>query len=192
MMDKKIKRRMQVGEQIKSTDDEERQRITGYAAVYNEMTTLYRIGDWEYREIIEPGAFNTADMTNVVLNYNHGKAGYILARTSNDTLRLSIDNHGLKIDADIINTTDGCDVYKLIQRGDINKMSYAFTSDKESMEWDERAKVCTRRIQSIEKVYDVSVVVNPAYEGTSVSTRDAGVNEFEQMLRKRAVLATYL
>ena len=172
---------------------EQRQLVEGYAAVFDEVTTLFNIEDWEYREVLQRGAFDGADLSNVVLNFDHGRTGRIYARTTNNTLTLNVDERGLHMSADIIDTSDGQDVYKLVKRGDVNKMSYSFTIAKDNVSYDERQKVCTRTIEKIDKVYDVSIVVNPAYDGTSVAARDKeDVKELTKNLRERAILETYL
>lgn len=188
-MGNKLERRTSL---LTAPDNNTGQHVSGYAAVFDEVTTLFEYDGWQFREVLNRGAFDAADMSDVVLNYNHGDSGQIYARTTNGTLSLAVDDRGLQIDADIIDTTNGTDVYKLVKRGDLNKMSYAFTVTKDTVTWDQAAKVCTRRIENIGKVYDVSIVVNPAYGGTTVVARGADAEEFKQILHQRALLETYL
>lgn len=72
---------------------------------------------------------------------------------------------------DIIGTNNGTDVYKLIKRGDVNKMSFAFTVKSERTEVDKENKIYTRTITAFDKIYDVAVIDFPAYDGTSIQAR---------------------
>lgn len=153
-------------------------QIKGYAAVFGQDAMLYksRSTGWQYVERVDQHAFADADLSDVVLNFNHHE-GTVLARTSNGTLRLSTDATGLHVDADIIDTTLGNDVYKLVKRGDIGKMSFAFEVEEDQETRDVKNKTYNRVITKIRKVYDVSVVDFPAYENTLVVARsDCGLD----------------
>lgn len=140
-------------------------RVTGYAAVFDSPTVLWTDPDGtEYREVIDKGAFDKADLSNVVFRYNHADDFQILARTTNKTLKLSVDDHGLKVEANLADTTAGKDLYKLIKRKDIFQMSYAYTVSGDSFDKETR----TRHVTQIDHVYDVSAVDLPAYEDTSI------------------------
>lgn len=145
---------------MRSVDDNE-MTIEGYAAVFNQETDM----GW-YTEVIDSKAFDNCDMKDCCLNYNHGQSK-ALARTRNQSLELLVDSVGLKIKAKIIDTTEGRDVYKSIKEGLFDKMSFAFTVKEAS--WDYETD--KRRILQIDKLYDVSVVDIPAYDGTSVFAR---------------------
>ncbi|WP_164726592.1 HK97 family phage prohead protease [Veillonella ratti] len=163
-------------------------QVEGYAAVFNQETILYESPDtgWKYLERVDPKAFEGSDMTNTVLNYNHGKVGTILARASNGTLRIKADEKGLRIDADIIDTTTGTDVYKLVKRGDLKEMSFAFVVDEDEEIRDTTNKLYCRVIKRIKKLYDVSIVDFPAYEGTAINARAKGIDieKFEEIVKK--------
>ena len=137
-------------------------------------------------------------MTDTVFKYNHGDVAMVLARASNNTLNLSVDDKGLRMSADIIDTTNGKDVYKLIKRGDLNKMSFAFTVKNERMEADKENKIYTRTITAFDKIYDVAVVDFPAYDGTSIQARsqeyfvDLEKDMQGRQRRKKLILMTYL
>lgn len=75
------------------------QIVEGYAAVFEQDTVLYEADGIQYKEVISRGAFDHADMRDVVMNYNH--AGKPVARTKNGTLSLLVDSTGLKITADL-------------------------------------------------------------------------------------------
>ena len=108
--------------------------IEGYAIVFNQRTLLYEVEGVKYYEIIERSALNTTDLKDVCLKYNHGDNAKVLARTRNNTLELNIDNTGLFIRAKLADTSDGKDLYSLIQRGDLDKMSFAFTVDDDTFD----------------------------------------------------------
>lgn len=143
------------------TLDNEDMIIEGYAAVFNQATDL----GW-CKEMIDSKAFEECDMKDCCLNYNHGQSKAI-ARTRNGSLELLVDAVGLKIRAKLIDTTEGIDLYKSIKAGLLDKMSFAFTVKEEK--WDYETD--TRTITNIDKLYDVSIVDIPAYEGTSVFAR---------------------
>ena len=141
--------------------------ITGYAVVFEQRTVLFKDPDTgiEYGEIIDRHALDGADMTDVVLKYNH--QGRVLARTRNNSLQLSVDNHGLMIRADMSKSEEAMGYYKDVKSGMLDKMSFAFQVEKES--YDRATN--TRRILAISCLRDVSLVDFPAYDQTQVSAR---------------------
>lgn len=142
--------------------------LEGYASVFGQPTLIGN-EDYGFYEVIDRNAFDGADLSDVPLKYNHTDAVPILARTRNGSLSLVADDHGLKIKAKLLDTQDARDMYKRVQEGLIDKMSFAFTV-KES-EWSDATKPMTRTIKRFEKIWDVSVVDIPAYDGTSVYAR---------------------
>lgn len=183
-----------------NNDDENKQLVEGYAAVFNQRALIWECewSGWKYMEVIDRNAFNGADMSDTVFKYNHGDVAMILARASNNTLTMNTDDKGLRISADIIDTNNGTDVYKLIKRGDLNKMSFAFTVKSERTEVDKENKIYTRTITAFDKIYDVAVVDFPAYDGTSIQARskeyfvDLEKDLQEKQRRKKLLLMTYL
>ena len=183
-----------------SENEENKQLVEGYAAVFNQRTLIWESewSGWKYMEVIDRNAFDGADMSDTVFKYNHGDIAMVLARASNNTLIMNTDDKGLRISADIIDTNNGTDVYKLIKRGDLNKMSFAFTVKNERSESDRDNKIYTRTITAFDKIYDVAVVDFPAYDGTSIQARS---KEYfvnlekdlqEEKRRKKLYLMTYL
>ena len=150
--------------------------LEGYAIVFEQETL---IGDEErgFKEVISRTALADTLMKDVPLKYNHMDSFLILARTKNKSLSLSIDNIGLKIHAELIDTHSNEDVYKMVRAGLLDKMSFAFTVKKQS--WDRSGNIPVRRIESIDRLYDVSVVDLPAYEGTSIYSRSLELVETE-------------
>ena len=188
--------------QLRAADNAgDKMTVEGYAAVFDQRTLIWEsdYSGWKYYEEIDPGAFNGADMSDVILRYNHSDSAMILARTKNGTLRLSVDDVGLKISADIAPTTGGKDIYQLIKRGDINQMSFAFIVKADQTTRDDKLKEEIRRITAFETIVDVSPVDFPAYDGTSISARsaDAYIKSLEEAekrayKRKQLLLRTYL
>lgn len=159
--------------------------IEGYASVYNQKTN---IGDWFY-EVIERGAFDNTDLTDVLLFTNHDMNKIPLARSrknnGNSTMQLTPDEIGLKMRAnvDIENNAEAKTLYSALQRGDLDGMSFRFLIGDE--EWtDLDTDMPTRHIKSISKVIEVSAVNIPAYDGTSIYIRsiDGSLDNERQML----------
>lgn len=159
------------GFKIEMREDEEangnKMLIEGYAAVFD-SETLIGTEDWGFYESIDKRAFEGANMKDVPLKYNHSDAVPILARTRNKSLELTVDDKGLFIRAALLDTQDSIDMYKRIQAGLIDKMSFAFTVKEESIR-DE--KTPHRKILRFDRIFDVSVVDTPAYEDTSIYAR---------------------
>lgn len=145
--------------------DNDGRKVSGYAAVYDSQSNEL----WGFDEIIERGAFEDADLSDVRALFNHDP-NQILARTSSGTLTLELDDKGLRYEFDLPETSLGNDLKVMMQRGDISQSSFAFTIEEDS--WEEReGKIPLRHIHSIGKVYDVSPVTYPAYEQTTVTAR---------------------
>lgn len=168
--------------------------VEGYALVFEQPTVLFVDNGVEYKEVIDRNALENADLTDVPFKYNHSNDHFVLARTRNKTLELKVDEKGLFVRANLANITAGQDLYKLIQRGDIDKMSFGFKVAEESYD----AITHTRRIVRIEKIVDVSAVSEPAYEATSISARDYFTAQEEliklkekEELRKKLIVMTY-
>ena len=139
--------------------------VEGYAAVFESPTVLYSFDGVDFKETIERGAFDSADLRDVILNYNH--AGKVVARTRNKTLQLAVDERGLFVRARLDGTEEGRRLFEEIRGGYLDKMSFAFSIRED--EFDKQTR--TRKIQKIERLYDVSVVSLPAYDDTSISAR---------------------
>ena len=157
--------------QFRAEDTEDnKMEIKGYAAVFNSPET------YDYTEVIAPTAFDEADMSDVVLRYNHNDNFMVLARTRNKSLELNVDEKGLMIDATLQDDiTEHRDIFNAIKSGLIDKQSFAFIVDEDEYDYD----TDTRTITRIGKVFDVSVVDQPFYNETDVSVaRDVDNQEF--------------
>lgn len=143
--------------------------IHGYAVVFDSRTVLYKDPETglEYGEVIDRHALDGADMSDVVLRFDH--QGHALARTRGGSLRLSVDAHGLRVDADMTLSDEARSFYQEVKNGLIDKMSFAFTVAPEGDSWDSTTR--TRTVKHIARLFDVSLVTWPAYEQTQVSAR---------------------
>ena len=137
--------------------------FVGYAAKFNSRSE--NLGG--FVETIERGAFSRSlrSRNDVKLLVNHD-SGRVLASSRAKTLRLYEDEIGLKVEADLPNTTDGRDMAELLRRGDLNKMSFGFSVQKDS--WNN--EMTERTLKSV-RLFEVSIVAFPAYEETEAMVR---------------------
>ena len=174
---KKEIRKLDLQFRAEDTDDG-KMEIKGYAAVFNSPET------YSYTEVISERAFDNADMSDVVLRYNHNDSFMVLARTRNHSLELNVDEKGLFIDAKLQDDiTDHRNIFNAIKSGLIDKQSFAFVVDEDEYDYD----TDTRTITKIGKVFDVSVVDQPFYNATDVSVARSQNDEFlekREQLRK--------
>lgn len=158
--------------EVRAEDTESGHIITGRPIVYNSRTDL----GW-FDEVIEQGALDGADLTDVRFLVNHDIRKIPLARSrrnnGNSTMQMSVDAFGLnldKVELDIENNADARALYSAVKRGDISGMSFMFSIDSE--EWDDlESDHPTRRILKIGSVVEVSAVTFPAYESTEIYAR---------------------
>lgn len=162
--------------ELRFEETEGKMILEGYAIMF-ESETL--IGDEEngFIEVIDRNALNETMMRDVPMKYNHMDSFLIIARTKNKSLTLSVDNIGLKVHAELIDTQSNEDIYKMVRAELLDKMSFAFTVAKQS--WDRSGKTPVRRILGIERLYDVSVVDFPAYDATSIYARSLEIVDTE-------------
>lgn len=158
-------------------DGQKKKCVRGYATTFNEQYPLFSFEEDGYRyqvfEQVDAHAFDDCDMTDVIMQYDH--QGRVFARTRNNTLVLTPDEHGLAVDADLTGTTIGNQLYEEIQGGYTDRMSFGFrvSEDKKEVTRDDENKTITivRTILKISKLYDVSAVSLPANDGTDISAR---------------------
>ena len=156
--------------EFRAIENENEKIIEGHAVVFDQQTNM---SDCFY-EVIDRGAFDGCDMSDVALFVNHDSRNLPLAHTKSGTLELNIDDIGLSIRArlDVENNSDAKALYSAVARGDIRGMSCAIVVDAE--EWQDlesKSSMPLRRIKKFKAIYDVSVVNYPAYEGTDVVAR---------------------
>ncbi len=159
---KKYREKRLLDVEIRSLENEEKMIIEGYPIVFNQPATHYG-----YTEIISTGACDGVDLSNIPLRFNHYDSCLTMASTKNGSLILTPDSIGLKMYCELPNTQNNRDVYTLIKDGVINKMSFAFLPETEEYDYDTN----TRTIKKFKGIYDVSVVDEPFYEGTSLEAR---------------------
>lgn len=145
--------------------------LTGRPIVYNSRTDL-----GYFDEVIDSGALNNTDLTDVRFLVNHDTSKIPLARSrrnnGNSTMQLSVDEGGMAIRAeiDIENNTEARSLYSAVKRNDVTGMSFMFSVDGE--EWENlETDHPTRHIKSIGSVVEVSAVTFPAYESTEINAR---------------------
>ena len=146
-------------------EDEQKMVLEGYAIVFDQETL---IGDNEkgFIESIDRNALKNANMKDVPMKYNHDDSFLIIARTRNNSLRLTVDDIGLKVRAELIDTDSNKDIYKMVKAGLLDKMSFAFTVSSQKI--DRSGDIPKRTITGIDRLYDVSIVDLPAYDQTSI------------------------
>lgn len=189
--DREYRRLDVAGLEVREEQDGKRV-VEGYATTFDQEYRLWGGATYEVRESIAAGAFDDADMSDVIMQYDH--EGRVFARKSNGTLAVAPDDHGLHIRADLSGTELGRQLFEEIKGGYTTKMSFGFTIAKREIteERDEETRKTTVhvRITGIKKLYDVSAVSLPANDATEISARNFGegvIAEIEQeLLAKRA------
>lgn len=177
----------------RSEDDGEK-TVTGYATTFNQPYELYRDA-WDgmiyiVREQVDPEAFKETEMSDVIMQYDH--EGRVFARTSNNTLELDPDEHGLHIRANLGGTELGRQLFEEIEGGYTTKMSFGFRVGKDKRERTEEQDAETgvttitilRTILEISKLYDVSAVSLPANDATSISARNFSEGVIEEVKKE--------
>ncbi len=161
--------------------------VEGYATTFNQSYVLGEIDGVQYHEIIDAHALDGADMSDVIMQYDH--QGKVLARQSNGTLLIEPNTKGMFIAADLSKSAAAKDMYEEIQNGLVTKMSWAFVVDSDSYD----SATHTRTISKIKKVYDVSAVSIPANASTDINARSyaegrAEAEKQELLERRKKIL----
>ena len=194
-MTKVLEEKLSQGRQYRKVDafeirsaGEDEMIVEGYATTFNEPYELWRTDGYTVFEQVAPEAFSEADMTDVIMQYDH--EGRVFARSSNGTLTVTPDQHGLKIRADLSGTEIGRQLYEEIRGGYTDKMSFGFTVDQDERLITEEDGETTvlRTITRIGKLYDVSAVSLPANNATEISARsysDGVIAELTEERRQR-------
>lgn len=161
---------------VEFTETEDKMILEGYAIMFDSETI---IGDEDYgfTEVIDRNALTDTLLKDVPMKYNHLDTFLIIARTKNKSLTLSVDNIGLKIHAELIDTQTNQDIYKMVRSGLLDKMSFAFSVEEQT--WNREGRIPKRTITKIGRLYDVSVVDTPAYDATSIYARSIDAMELE-------------
>ncbi len=170
-------------------ENEESYIVEGYASTFNDPYVMGENDTIRVLEQVDSKAFEKCDMKDVIFQYDH--MGHVYARLSNKTLKVSTDEHGLKVWADLGGTEEGRKLYDEINKGYTTQMSFCFIvrGDTESKRQGADGKTeYIRTITDISKLYDVSAVSIPANDGTEISARslvDGVIGKYEQLEAER-------
>lgn len=152
--------------------------IEGYAIVFGVESRIL-CDYWDnYREVIEPGAITEERLRemDIKMTMYHNREK-ILARSTNGegTLKLSVDETGVKYEFDAPHTVDGDTALELVRRGDLSGSSFMFWTDEGSgVSYEKRSDgMMLRRVKTIGAIYDMTIAADPAYEETTVAAREA-------------------
>ena len=155
--------------------------VEGFATTF-EPYELFEVDGVTYYEQIDRNAFINADMSDVIMQYDH--RGRVMASQANGSLIIEPNDDGLFICADLSKSDASRALYEDIAQGLVTKMSWAFTIAEEDFDRDTRARL----IKRVKKVYDVSAVSIPANDDTLISARsffDGVIEEEKQELLER-------
>lgn len=171
MKDKKPLEQRSYSFEVRAEESEQGAVITGRPIVYDSKTDL----GW-FDEIIERGALDKTDLTDVRFLVNHDTRKIPLARSrrnnGNSTMQLSVDDFGMsiRVNLDTENNSEARSLYSAVKRGDISGMSFMFSVNGEEWE-DVESDHPTRRVKDIGSVVEVSAVTFPAYDATEINAR---------------------
>lgn len=172
----------------------ESRTIEGYAIVFGVESRI--LSDyWDnYREIIEPDAITEERLKemDIKMTMYHNREK-ILARSTNGegTLKLSVDDVGVKYSFEAPNTVDGDTALELVKRGDLSGSSFMFWTDERNVSYERRSDdIMLRRVKTIGMIYDMTIAADPAYEQTTVAAREA-YSQFESKGEKKPISAKW-
>ncbi|HEY7823400.1 MAG TPA: HK97 family phage prohead protease [Acidimicrobiia bacterium] len=140
--------------------------FVGYAAVFDSPSQPL-----PFIERIAPGAFakTLRDRKRDIRLYVNHDSNLVLASRRSGTLRLSEDDRGLRVEADLPDTTAGRDIRELMRTGVVDKMSFGFQVDRRGDKWSDDGM--ERTLTSV-RLFEVSIVTGfPAYEQTTAAVR---------------------
>lgn len=161
--------------------------LVGYGAVFDSLSQ--DLGG--FREKIDPKAFNRTvqNQKDILATLNHN-VDALLGRTSAGTLRLGIDEVGVRYEVDLPQTSTGLDVAVLAQRGDLFGSSFTFSVTKDGEAWDKDENGNRIRTLTEVRLYELGPVVSPAYLDTTVALRSLESLDHEEEQEKDPVDAT--
>ena len=152
-------------ENLEFRAEEDNNVVVGYGSVFNSMSN--DLGG--FREVIAPTAFEGRLEDDVRFLFNHDP-NMLLARSTNGTLKMSVDEVGLRYEAVIPDTSTGRDVLTLLRNNTLNQNSFAFVVEDDS--WEVRDGMNIRTINKVSMLADISLVSYPAYnEAKTVALR---------------------
>lgn len=151
-------------------------QLEGYAIVFNRPSNvLYDKGSRKFfTETILPEAvdYDTISRSDILMLINHNKERMLArSRFGKGSLKLEIDDIGVRFSFDIPKTSDGDYIKEMVQRGDFSGCSFAFTDEDVELSYDKDNHCAHRTVKKIKQLYDTSIVINPAYSATEVAIR---------------------
>ncbi|MDU1566420.1 MAG: HK97 family phage prohead protease [Clostridium sp.] len=174
--------------ELREVGEEKEIHLQGYALTFDSVSE-----DLGFRETIRKGALDNCNMDNVVLNFNHDMSKPLARNKKSNgkgSLTLTIDEKGLFFDAIPTDTSYSRDLLENMKEGLLGKCSFAFSldyndKDSQSWDWDDGMRGYDfRTINKIDRLYDVSIVTNPAYESTSCTSYTRAKEEMNDELKK--------
>ncbi len=163
--------------ELRAESENEKPKVRGYASIFNRESENLGSDKYQFREIIQPGAFDDVLKDDVRALLNHDP-NFILARSKNGegTLKISTDETGLYYEFDAPDTQAGRDLTESLKRGDIDQSSFSFTVANGGQKWEETEDsegrtFIKRTITKVARLFDVSPVTYPAYPDATVALR---------------------
>ena len=163
--------------ELRAEEGKDNVTVTGHGAVFNQEANI----GWFY-ERVQPGAFDEAIKSSDIRALKNHDPNFVLGRTKSNTLRVGTDNEGLTYSYDSPDTSYAKDLIISMRRGDIDQSSYAFTLKRkdedgengDKWEEDENGKVVRTILPNgVKRLYDVSVVTYPAFEGAGAKIQNS-------------------
>jgi HK97 family phage prohead protease len=165
-----------VAQELRAAGTDKQPRIEAVAASFG---TIAKISSFSER--IQKGAFTRtlASDNDVVCLFNHDD-NMLLGRKSAGTLTLEETEQGLQFSCALPDTSVARDVYANLKAGNLKECSFGFyVNGPEGERWDVLPDGTTLRTLLDVTLFDVSVVVNPAYSGTSAAARNILPDDLE-------------
>ena len=172
-------------QELRADGSDSTPKVVGYAATFGTVADL-----GNFREVIKPGAFKRtlANNDDIVLLFNHD-ANMLLGRKAAGTLQVEEDDKGLRFSCTLPDTSTARDVYANLKAGNLRDCSFGFyVNGEEGEEWERTADGTPLRTLKDVTLFDVSVVVNPAYPGTSANARNVVAASVEKRMAAFAAL----
>lgn len=173
--------------------------LEGYALKFGVRSVLLGYYYPQY-EILEPGCVTDEMLREQRIYFTmfHNRQ-IILGRwdKGEGTLKVSVDDVGLKVECEMPRTPDGDTALELVRRGDLSEMSFVYSTNEDDSEncvstekTDEKtdwgATIYLRHVKKILAMYDVTIAGNPAYEDTEIQAREQQIREMEAAAEPKA------
>lgn len=177
-----------INESLEVRSDEEKMIVKGYALKFG--TWSKNLGG--FKETVSRSALENTPLKDVRALFNHDPQK-VLGRTTNESLKLYIDDVGLRFECELPNTTYARDLYENLKVGNIDKCSYGFRVAKngDEVRYDKEEGIYKRTVNKISKLAEISVVSFPAYEDTVASVRSVDKAKDEDFTLKQLSLESY-